>query len=83
MCCVESKSTVYFWGRGEAGVEDVTVDAGGDAGPEEVAFCADDALLCSLDAFFRLGEGFPGLPALDEHRSIPGYICGGPYVIEA
>ena len=52
MCCVESEPTVLVWGRREAGVKDIGIDACGDSCPEEVAFRADDAFLCLPEAFF-------------------------------
>ena len=83
MCCVDAKSTVLFWGRGKAGVEDVAVDASGDTGPEEVAFCADDALFCPSEMFFCSGEAVSSLPAFYERCPVSGNVSGGPDVVEA
>ena len=83
MCCVESKSMVLLWGRGEAGVEDVVVDAGGDVSSEKVAFCTEDTFFCPPEAFFCLREAFSGLPSLNECRPVSGDVSGCPYVVEA
>ena len=83
LCCVKSKSLGSFWCGGEAGVEYIGVYVGGDAGPENMAFGAEDVLFCSLEAILHLAEAFPSLPTFDECRSILSDVCYSSYVVEA